>query len=513
MAMSDFLASDAHYSDRKEPLVSSSSTEANAHRSATLKFPDGELDTWVCLGHITDQSVRVWLRAPSLNTEMASLAINGQQIAWAPLRPSADHDFVDAVDIPLDRARGGCPFTVRVGVYRREGFLPPTPHEPAAFSFAFGSCHQPFKATLDGRVVRQDQSGIYPGMRDVLSAEDARFLLLLGDQIYSDGVPNLDIRNLSGSGSLDPAHLTGYYRQLYRGYFNEAGFRSILELVPSYMIWDDHDILDNWGSFPQPDDFERSAFAAAIEAYLEYQHLHNPSATLSDQPPFCYSFWYADVGFLVLDLRSQRDFDAGRVIGEEQWERLESFLSEATDCDTRTIFVMVTIPVVHFPPAAVRLLDGLPGNKGENIRDRWDSENFRLQRDRLLHTLCDWQTRGTRRQVVILSGDVHSGAAFRVKRKHSPGKVLQWTSSPMTSPIGPGQFLANNIGTALANWGEKEFMVTREAIQAQNNFGMVRVEPLGPGKGAGHRISFILYKYQPSRRQVTACFRVSHLPQ
>jgi alkaline phosphatase D len=230
-------------------------------------------------------------------------------------------------------------------------------------------------------------------MQEVLKAEDARFLLLVGDQIYSDGIPNLNVKRLTDSGSLDPAHLTEYYRQLYRGYFNEAGFRSILELVPSYMIWDDHDILDNWGSFPQPNDFERSAFAAATQAYLEYQHPHNPGATLRAQPPFCYSFWYADVGFLVLDLRSQRDFDAGRVIGQEQWDNLESFLAEATEGETRTTFVVVTIPVVHFPPAVVRLLDGLPGNKGENIRDRWDAENFRLQRDRLLHRLCDWQAR------------------------------------------------------------------------------------------------------------------------
>jgi hypothetical protein len=509
--MSGLSASDAHSSGRKESLLSLS--EGATHPPTTLKFPDGELDTWVCLGHITDQSVRVWLRAPSLTTAVASLKINNQPVAEAPLQPSADHDFVDALDIPLPQASGGCPFAVHVAGHCRQGFLPPPSHEPAAFSFVFGSCHQPFKATLDGRLVRQDRSRIYLGMREVLRAEDARFLLLLGDQIYSDGIPNLNVRSLTASGSLDPAYLTEYYRQLYRGHFNEAGFRSILELVPSYMIWDDHDILDNWGSFPQPNDFERSAFAAATRAYLAYQHLHNPGATLRDQPPFCYSFWYADVGFLVLDLRSQRDFDAGRVIGQEQWEKLESFLTEATECETRTIFVVVTIPVVHFPPAAVRLLDGMPGSKGENIRDRWDAENFRLQRDRLLHTLCDWQARERGRQVVILSGDVHSGAAFRVKRKHGPGEVLQWTSSPLSAPIGPGQLLVNNIGTALVTLGEKDFLVTREGVQARNNFGVVRVEPLSPREGMGHRISFILYKYQPSPRKVTACFRVSHLPQ
>ena len=115
--------------------------------------------------------------------------------------------------------------------------------------------------------------------------------------------------------------------------------------------------------------------------------------------------------------------------------------------------------------------------------------------------------------MVILSGDVHSGAAFQVKRKHSPGEVLQWTRSPLSSPIGPAQLLVNNIGSALVNLGEKDFLVSREAIQARNNFGVVRVEPLSPGEGVGHQVSFILCKYQPSPRKVTACFRVTHLPQ
>jgi hypothetical protein len=150
LPMSGLSASDAPSSGRKEPLLSLS--EGATHPSATLRFPDGELDTWVCLGHITDQSVRVWLRAPSLSTAMASLKINGQSVAEAPLQPSAEHDFDDAVDIPLTRARCGGPFAVHVAGQRRQGFLPP-PHQPAAFSFAFGSCHLPFQATLEGRLV------------------------------------------------------------------------------------------------------------------------------------------------------------------------------------------------------------------------------------------------------------------------------------------------------------------------------------------------------------------------
>lgn len=493
------------------PLSSSGGVATSPHPA--LRFPDGELGTWACLGHTTDRTVRVWLRSPSPRPEMARLEIDGQPVAEAGLQPSPDHDYIDALDLTIDRPRPGCPFAVTVAGCRREGVLPPAPQVPAAFSFAFGSCHQPFKATPDGRLVRQKTSGIYAGMRQVLMEEDARFILLLGDQIYSDGIPNLNVRNLTETGLLEPGGLTEYYRQLYRGYFNEPGLRSILELVPSYTMWDDHDILDNWGSFRQPNDFERSAFAAATQGYVEYQHTHNPGARLSDVPPFFYSFWYADVGFLVLDLRSQRNWDAGQVMGEEQWWGLETFLADAADRDTRTVFVAATIPAVHFPPVAVRLLDGLPGSKGGNIRDRWDSESFQPQRDRLLHILCDWQAEGAGRQAIILSGDVHAGAAFRVQRKQGPGQVLQWTSSSMTAPIGLVHILANNLGTAAVNLGEKDFTSTRDAVQARNNFGVVRVEPLGSRDQPGHRISFSLYKYHSRRRRVTPSFTLTYPPQ
>jgi PhoD-like phosphatase len=146
-------------------------------------------------------------------------------------------------------------------------------------------------------------------MREVLKAEDARFLLLLGDQIYSDGIPNLNVKKLTDSGSLDPAHLTEHYRQLYRGYFNEAGFRSILELVPSYMIWDDHDILDNWGSFPHwiTRDLSPSPVILSVRPLpLPPRHIWNisictirvprseislPSATASGMPTWGFWCW------------------------------------------------------------------------------------------------------------------------------------------------------------------------------------------------------------------------------
>ena len=52
-----------------------------------------------------------------------------------------------------------------------------------------------------------------------------------------------------------------------------------------------------------------------------------------------------------------------------------------------------------------------------------------------------------------LMGDVHAGAAFRVRRRTGRGLVHQWTSSALTTPRPWSDRLANVIGTRLANWG------------------------------------------------------------
>ncbi|MDA1036349.1 MAG: alkaline phosphatase D family protein, partial [Chloroflexi bacterium] len=178
-----------------------------------------------------------------------------------------------------------------------------------------------------------------------------------------------------------------YYRHIYRGYFGETGFRSLLENFPTYMMWDDHDIIDNWGSKLNTNALERSAFKAASHVYREYQHLHNPGSSVTDAPPYSYSFWHGNVGFLVLDVRSMRDYEAGRVIGNDQWQQTEQFLASAAEREASTIFVVATIPLVHHSPAVIRLMDTIPGSEGANARDRWNSSRFNADRFRLLNLL------------------------------------------------------------------------------------------------------------------------------
>lgn len=472
-----------------------------------FSFPDGELGAWACLGAVTDRSVRVWLRDPELKPRVARVKIDNDIVGEATLAPSSEADSIAAADIALAQPFPNSRFLVEVAGFQRSGIMSPAPGETSAFSFAFGSCNQPFAVTPSGSVTKQDSAGIYPAMRSVLKTHQARFIALLGDQVYSDGIPHFSVSEAfpDTDSPVSDQGLLSFYRHVYRGYFAEKGFLELLQTAPTYMMWDDHEILDNWGSEPDHNEAESQMFRAAGKTFREYQHLHNPGAAVEDGPPYHFKFWYGDVGFIVLDLRASRSYQAHRVIDETQWKFFDEFLAEASQRETPTLFIGATTPLIHFSPVGVRLLDWVPGSKGGNIRDRWDSDHFHQDRDRILNSLFDWQSERPERQVVILSGDVHAGAAFRVRRKRGAGEVLQWTSSSFTAPAGFSHDLFNTLGTALVNVGENLCRVTREGVETLNNFGIVNVTPLG--RGSGHEITFTLYGYNPKRRNLVTRIR------
>jgi phosphodiesterase/alkaline phosphatase D-like protein len=296
------------------------------------------------------------------------------------------------------------------------------------------------------------------------------------------------------------AELLDIYRQLYRGYFNQPGIRALQEAIPSFLIWDDHEIFNSYGAQLELSDLDHRLARVAFEAYREYQHLRNPGTNITDEPPYHYSFWYADTGFFMFDLRSQRNYCDEQVVGQEQWVAFGDFLEEAASREVETVFIGCSIPVVHFSPTIVRLLDRVPGHEGDNTRDRWDAKAFTADRDRIIDMVCDWQAVHPTRSVAILSGDVHAGAAFSVSRKDARGgRFVQWTSSALSSPGGILHTLANRYTTIPVNVGSRNADAKRHGVEPRNNFGIVEVVPRDEGRG--HQLSLSIYGYDPKRRR------------
>jgi phosphodiesterase/alkaline phosphatase D-like protein len=266
-------------------------------------------------------------------------------------------------------------------------------------------------------------------------------ILFAGDQIYADSIwtqhDALDTFRGVAPADVERA-LTAQYRDWYVKSWTAPDVQAVLSSCPSIMMWDDHDIFDGYGS--HDDDLQPPAqlyFRAAKQAFSELQAAHNPDPL--GPSSFAFAFEYGDLGFLVLDGRTNRAYLRGHILGDAQLRLASQHLNTLVARKMKHLFVVVGVPVMHAPVAAALALFGASPHKvdaEDDLRDAWVAANNRAELEKLLTMLFDFgKASGT--QVSILSGDVHVstiGAVLSSRPEHrhasgQPARIHQVVSS------------------------------------------------------------------------------------
>jgi alkaline phosphatase D len=474
-------------------------------------FPDGDLDQVAELGAIDERGVRVWLRDTTAPTVPLRLTVEGHPAIEADVCLSAETDWTGARTLSLPESAPCAPFTLTAGSHQLGGRLAPAPSAHTGLTFGFGSCNRPFLPAPGDRIILSPAAGLYRAMATDLQRRQANFLLLAGDQVYSDELEPVSVRNGLGGDTQHPPpfdDVLAAYRRVSRGFLGESGFRALRAAFPTYCIWDDHDIFNCWGSRLTKTPLDRRLFEAACRAYGEYQHTRNPDGAIAP-PPYNYSFRWGDIGFLVLDLRGARDWERGRLLGQEQWQAVRAYLAGEDARTVHTLFVVASIPVAHVSRWVAKLFDRVPGRNGAAVRDRWCSAQFIASRDELLDDLFTWQTARPERQAIVLSGDVHCASAFTIRQRGGRGVIQQFTSSALTTPDPWTARTVNRVAVRLPNLFEPRFAFQRRLLSFLNNFGVVEAVPLEDG---GHRVSFTVRAWRPDRHRLVTAGRMVTTP-
>ncbi|MDD0973771.1 alkaline phosphatase D family protein [Pseudomonas fontis] len=384
---------------------------------------------------------------------------------------------------------------------------------PESLTFGFYSCHDPISA--DG------SAGAWPLLHQQLQDQRAQFVIGGGDQVYVDTNRKngfLDIwewlktnkqalldKYRRGNGSYDKAgielYLLNLYRWFYRVYWNVPTQREVYERFPQYMIWDDHEIMDGWGSLTLKERqsrisllFESAAtptntmlvdlmWRAACRAYYEYEHSHNPTTHIDlNDPDACiwdYAFEQGGSAFYVLDMRGQHDIekpgDPFLILGSAQMQRFEQWLASPAVQQAKAVFIVSPVPVVHWRSAVSNYAD--IGSLKDDCMDGWEHDTNLKERRALLDRV--YTALGKRGVVVtFLSGDVHSAGVFRLLHKDYPAaKVFQVTSSAVSRMPAP-----EALKVAISPGGEMSGMpkVHYErwyAMAGWKNFALLCVRP------------------------------------
>ncbi len=349
--------------------------------------------------------------------------------------------------------------------FEKEHSFQTLPEEPQDITFGYFSCHDPFKKGTSG-------IDLWDDFYDILTEYQASFVIGGGDQIYIDSTKE-DIwkwvkenkEQLWDEYQNDKPGLIQYfktiYRYVYRKYWSFPELKKVFRSFPMYMMWDDHEIMDGWGSYTDDERSDKldsifewenkeqnlfligAMFEAAKAVYVEYQHSHNPGETpksVDPTPQFDYQFCQGDIGFYALDMRGHRNYagkDGERILGKNQFDRFKTWIQSDEIQQKKVLFIISPVPVVHWHSTFVNGLDVSIAK--DDFRDEWDHESNYSERDKMLDQVFAYSREGGK-PIIFLSGDVHCAAAFKLTRSgegNSKAKVFQFTSSAITRPPAP----------------------------------------------------------------------------
>lgn len=167
------------------------------------------------------------------------------------------------------------------------------------------ACHagNGFSAAASGATERNRLNGPDPMWRDLLNAHQTRpfhALLGAGDQVYGDGAARepghfhdwmglrVSTDNLQHPFNEDiRGELESFYLERYLHTFSTGLFSVVVGQIPMVNMWNDHEIIDGYGSFPHP--FQKTPVFSgvgnvAFKYYLLFQHQSVPEETPADEP-------------------------------------------------------------------------------------------------------------------------------------------------------------------------------------------------------------------------------------
>ena len=379
-----------------------------------------------------------------------------------------------------------------------------TPGRDDDLDLAFGTCrtavpHRPaYTDTKDkdrrGREV-DSLAALSDRMGKTPEAEWPDALLLIGDQVYADEVSpgvlrRIEKRRSTDIGSGEQIADFEEYTWLYQESWGDPEIRWLLATLPSAMIFDDHDVIDDWNTSgawvrqQRRKKWWRERLIGAYMSYWIYQHLGNlspdelreeeilaalrehegdgevilrefASRAADDNRSTRWSF-HRDFGrtrLVVLDSRAGRivDDDSSRqMFSDNQWD----WVSERLTGDFDHLLVASSLPILMSP--GLHHLEGwneavCAGAWGraavwpsEQLRQMVDLEHwpsFRHCFDRLIEELRQvgsGQRGEAPASMILLSGDVHHAYVAEAQYPDGSGvtsKLVQAVCSPMRNPL------------------------------------------------------------------------------
>ncbi len=218
--------------------------------------------------------------------------------------------------------------------------------------------------------------GAWNALRSFVKNSKPHFIVMMGDQVYIDD-DNLNVfEKFFSSSSHDRRKAL---ENKYHENWSRNTVKEVMTNVPIYMMWDDHDIRDGWGSmasdsntliqqYPKGEDIFKKCktyFEDVRDVYWHFQGCHNPLKfngqllpNYIESPPqhnqryaMPYSFRCGKLVVAVLDSRGERDVFRKDlpILGPRQWQFIDELI-ETLPKDVDALAIMTPTPIASLDP-------------------------------------------------------------------------------------------------------------------------------------------------------------------
>jgi hypothetical protein len=455
------------------------------------------------LRYVGEHEATVWVETDGpcevsiLDHSARTFEIEGHHYALVVIRglePGAVHPY----EVTLDGVRA----------WPQEGSeFPPSAIRTIArkrpIEFSFGSCRvtaphrPPYTLPKDDNGEGYEIDALYALAKRMMREDDERWphlLLLLGDQVYADELPPgmpeyIKARRNGTDAPMDQVADFEEFTQLYHRAWQDPVIRWLFSTVSTAMIFDDHDVNDDWNisklwvEMMRQQPWWHERIVGAFMSYWLYQHIGNLSPDeLADEGRLAaiqgaedpagalrafavradreaegtrWSY-FRDLGstrLIVMDSRAGRVLDDGprKMVDDEEFAWIEEHATGEFD----HLLLATTIPVFlapgmhHLEAASEAVCEGAWGERAsramEQVRRAIDLEHWAAFNDSferlvgLLRAVAAGERGPAPASITVLSGDVHHAYLAEVAFPRGAGiesNVFQATCSPFRNPLG-----------------------------------------------------------------------------
>jgi phosphodiesterase/alkaline phosphatase D-like protein len=286
-----------------------------------------------------------------------------------------------------------------------------------------------------------------------MNDEKPDFLVMTGDQIYADTlwekVAGIQDFVEGKTKKIDEEALEDFYIQLYIDSWANESMALALAQIPNIMTWDDHDIIDGYGSYGKPYRNTLKSVFAKAKIYFELFQVRTTfnKALINKKYDYSICLKVRNYAFILPDTRSHRD--EYNVMDHKQYLAIANAVIHQNKLNITTakdiVCFVLPVPIAYrdfsniLEKGVFYIHDRLrkfTKSGSDDLIDHWDHNYHKAEQKVMLDFIFEIGEIYNPKNLLIVSGDVHSSGAARITqhRKYNEQRfATQLVSSPMVN--------------------------------------------------------------------------------